>query len=237
MVTPTTAQLPPPGPRRLPATDQPSRRAPQPLPQRCHPRRSSASPTPCGPVPQHTPQSSRRRRIRPQSGLRTYRPSPPAPPPSQFPWFHGQSQPPCGQRSCTAAQYSNAADQHRPTTPATGRRPAKITTIDRPARSSGRRGRGFKSRHPNAKVTGSGPDPVFTCRRHEVGVLSTQVARVFTGGSGHPPAAFLAHHQFPQQIKPPPAPVMRRGAVRRRSWTSVHMPRSMIAGQSPSPAS
>jgi hypothetical protein len=56
-----------------------------------------------------------------------------------------------GQRSGTAAQYSNAADQHRPTTPATGRRPAEITTIDCPARSSGRRGRGFKSRHPDKK--------------------------------------------------------------------------------------
>jgi hypothetical protein len=54
-----------------------------------------------------------------------------------------------GQRSCTAARYSNTADQHRPTTPATGRRPAQMTTIDRPAHSSGRRGRGFKSRHPD----------------------------------------------------------------------------------------
>jgi hypothetical protein len=54
-----------------------------------------------------------------------------------------------GQHSCTAAEYSNAADQHRPTTFAIGQRPAQITTIDRPARSSGRRGRGFKSRHPD----------------------------------------------------------------------------------------
>jgi hypothetical protein len=38
--------------------------------------------------------------------------------------------------SGTAAQYSNATDQHRPTTPATNRRPAKITTMDPPARSS-----------------------------------------------------------------------------------------------------
>jgi hypothetical protein len=59
-----------------------------------------------------------------------------------------------GQLSCTAAQYSNAADQHRPRTSANGRRPAKITTIDRPARSSGRRGRGFKSRHPDSKTPG-----------------------------------------------------------------------------------
>jgi hypothetical protein len=36
-------------------------------------------------------------------------------------------------RSCTAAEYSNATDQHRPTTPATRRRPAKMTTMDRPA--------------------------------------------------------------------------------------------------------
>jgi hypothetical protein len=57
MVSPTTAQLPPPGSCRLPATDQPSLWAPQSLPQRCHhhrrfPRRvsfprSMASPQPC----------------------------------------------------------------------------------------------------------------------------------------------------------------------------------------------
>ena len=76
---------PTPGPRRLSATHQPSRRAPQPLPKRSHPRRISTSPTPCGPVPQHAPQPSRRHRIRPQPCLRTYLPSPPAPAPSQFP--------------------------------------------------------------------------------------------------------------------------------------------------------
>ena len=60
-----------------------------------------------------------------------------------------------------AQLYSCAIQQrHRPT-PAhnvpTGRRPTKTTPIDRPARSSGRRGRGFKSRHPDAlkrQVTG-----------------------------------------------------------------------------------
>ena len=50
---------------------------------------------------------------------------------------HDQSQPPCSQRSCTVAQYSNAADQHHPTTPTTDQRPAETTPIDRPARSSG----------------------------------------------------------------------------------------------------
>jgi hypothetical protein len=45
---------PTPEPRRLPATDQPSRRAPQPLSKRSHPRRISASQTPAGPCP-HTP--------------------------------------------------------------------------------------------------------------------------------------------------------------------------------------
>jgi hypothetical protein len=70
---------------------------------------------------------------------------------------HGQSPALRGQRSCTAAQYSNPAAQHRPITPAIGRRPAGITTVDCPARSSGRRGRGFKSRHPDTlkcQVTG-----------------------------------------------------------------------------------
>jgi hypothetical protein len=67
---------------------------------------------------------------------------------------HGQSPALRGQRSCTAAQYSNPAAQHRPITPAIGRRPAEITIIDCPARSSGRRGRGFESRHPDSKTPG-----------------------------------------------------------------------------------
>jgi hypothetical protein len=58
--------------------------------------------------------------------------------------------------SCTAAQYSNAADQHRPRTSTTDRRPAEIATIDYPARSSGRRSRGFKSRHPDQEKSSLG---------------------------------------------------------------------------------
>jgi hypothetical protein len=54
------------------------------------------------------------------------------------------------QQRNTAAQYSNEADQHRPKTPTNGRRRAETTSIDRRVRSSGRRGRGFKSRHPDA---------------------------------------------------------------------------------------
>jgi hypothetical protein len=61
--------------------------------------------------------------------------------------------------SCTAAQYSNAADQHRPTTSATGRRPAEITTFDCPARSSGRRGRRFRSYNSTAGTRSRRPSP------------------------------------------------------------------------------
>jgi hypothetical protein len=57
---------------------------------------------------------------------------------------------------CTAAQYSNEADQHRPRTAASGQRRAETTPIDHPARSSGRRGRGFKSRHPDAGTASVG---------------------------------------------------------------------------------
>jgi hypothetical protein len=55
-----------------------------------------------------------------------------------------------GELSCTAAKYSNEADQHRPRTSSNDQRPAETTPIECPARSSGRRGRGFKSRHPDA---------------------------------------------------------------------------------------
>ena len=141
----TTPQLPP-EPRRLPAT-QPSLRAPQPPPS-AHQHVTKA----LRGRARHAPPPFRSR-IRPQPGLRTYRPSPPAPAPSPFP---GPCQsPPCA--ASAAVQLRNTAtpptntDQHRPTTPATDRPPAKITTIDHPARSSGRRGRGFKSRHPDAK--------------------------------------------------------------------------------------
>lgn len=78
-----------------------------------------------GPCP-NTPHNHFRCRIRPPPGLRTYLPSPPAPAPSQF---HRSMASPNLARpaSCTAAQYSNQADQHRPRTFATDRRPAKIT--------------------------------------------------------------------------------------------------------------
>jgi hypothetical protein len=145
IVTSTTPQTATAGPRRLPATDQPSLPAPKSLPNAATRATSARHQRPAGP---YSLQPSRRHRIRPQPGLRTYRPLPPAPAPSLSP-VHGQSPALRGQRSCTAVQYSNAADQQRPTTPTTGQRPAKITTIDPPARSSGRRGRGFKSRHPD----------------------------------------------------------------------------------------
>jgi hypothetical protein len=96
MVSPTTAQLPPPRSCRLPATDQPSLWAPQPQPQRCHHHRRFP------------------RLVR-------------------FPRFMASPNRARPARSCTAAEYSNATDQHRPTTPATRRRPAKMTTMDRPA--------------------------------------------------------------------------------------------------------
>jgi hypothetical protein len=57
---------------------------------------------------------------------------------------------------CTAAQYSNEADQHRPRTAASGQRRAETTPIDHPARSSGRRSRGFKSRHPDQEKASLG---------------------------------------------------------------------------------
>ena len=127
---------PTPKPRRLPASDQPPLRAPQPLPRRCHPRHISASVLPLRTRAPHGPRPFWRRRIRSQPGRRTYRPSPPAPAPGQFPRSMASlnaARP--AQR--TAAQYSNPTDQHRPTTPAIGRRPAQITPIDCPARSSG----------------------------------------------------------------------------------------------------
>jgi len=143
---------PTPEPRRLPATDQPSRRAPQPLSKRSHPRRISASQTPAGPCP-HTPGNH-------LCGTE-FGPSPAGGPTLHhrpFPRlvsFPGPWPAPAlrGQCSCTAAEYSNGADQHRPTTSAIGRRPAEMTTIDCPARSSGRRGRGFKSCNPTAGTT------------------------------------------------------------------------------------
>ena len=107
------------GPRAdSPATDPRPDGPASPLPQRHHRRRISASPTPAGPCP-HTPHHYLGcTESGPQPGRLTYRASPPAPSPCQFsqsmdsPTLHGQ-------RSSTAAQYSNAADQHRPTTPTT----------------------------------------------------------------------------------------------------------------------
>jgi hypothetical protein len=153
LITPTTPQLPPRA-APTPATHQLSLQAPQTLPKRCHPRRISASPTPL--------------RARAPTRLTTLSAAPNPTParPADLPVHHRQLPRlfnfpgpwpipnPARLASCTAAQYSNAADQHRPTTSATGQRPAEMTTIDRAARSSGRRGRGFKSRHPDSKTPG-----------------------------------------------------------------------------------
>jgi len=156
MATPTT---PPPPPQGRADSSSLTNRAyghRNPSPSAATYAASARHQRPAGPCP-HTPQQpSRRHRIQPRLGLSTtfhHRQL------SRLIRFPGPWPVPTvrGQRSCTAAEYSNAADQHRPTTSATGRRPAEITTIDRPARSSGRRGRGFKSRHPDAlkhQVTG-----------------------------------------------------------------------------------
>jgi hypothetical protein len=53
---------------------------------------------------------------------------------------------------CTAAKYSNRVDRHRLNVTTNGPRRAETTPIDRSARSSGRRGRGFESRHPDSKT-------------------------------------------------------------------------------------
>ena len=48
---------------------------------------------------------------------------------------------------CTAAKYNNRVDRHHLNVPTKGPRRADTTSIDRSARSSERRGRGFESRH------------------------------------------------------------------------------------------
>ncbi len=154
-----TSTTPPTTPGATPDSSSPTNRAygtANPSPSAATYAASARHQRPASPCP-HTPQQpSRRHRIQPRPCLWTHLPSPPALAPSQF---HRSMASPNSARpaSCTAAEYSNAADQHRPTTSATGRRPAEITTIDHPARSSGRRGRGFKSHHPDAlkyQVTG-----------------------------------------------------------------------------------
>jgi hypothetical protein len=71
----------------------------------------STSLRPCGPCPTR-PTTIPRHRIRPQPGLRTYLPSPPAPAPSQFPQYMPV-------QPCAASElYSCAIQQRRRRTPA-----------------------------------------------------------------------------------------------------------------------
>jgi hypothetical protein len=68
---------------------------------------------------------------------------------------------------CTAAKHSNRVDRHRRNVPTNGPRRAEITSIDRSALSSGRRGRGFESRHPDTISAGQDnfehtPEPALT---------------------------------------------------------------------------
>jgi hypothetical protein len=90
-----------------------------------------------------------RSRIRPQPDLRTYLPSPPAPAPSQFPQYMPV-------QPCAASElYSWAIQQRRRPTPAPNVRYWPTSCGNNHHRLScpqfGRRGRGFKSRHPDQK--------------------------------------------------------------------------------------
>jgi hypothetical protein len=68
------------------------------------------------------------------------------PDPALGPCRRGMASPgPARDLSCTAAEYSNEADQHRPRTAANDQRRAEMTSIDHRARSSGRRGHGWFS--------------------------------------------------------------------------------------------
>jgi hypothetical protein len=60
-------------------------------------------------------------------------------------------------RCCTAAKYSNRVDRHRLNVATNGLRRADTTPIDRPARSSGRRSRRFRSRHPDTDTARDRP--------------------------------------------------------------------------------